>query len=77
MGLYILAIFLHSMQKKWDQGTLWTQKFASIGPRTHLGPSMDPAIALQYTQHGSLYIAYIFAFYAKKNGIKGLWGDKG
>ena len=76
MGLYILAIFLHSMQKKWDQGTLWTQKFASIGPRTHLGPSMNPAMALQYTQHGPLYIGYILHS-MQKNRIKGLWGHKG
>ena len=51
MVLYILAIFLHSMQQKWDQGTLGTQRLTLIGPRTRLGPSMDPAMALQYTQH--------------------------
>ena len=26
MVLYILAIFLHSMEQKWDQGTLGTQR---------------------------------------------------
>ena len=63
-GLYILALFLHSMQQNWDQGTLGTQRSTLIGPRTRLGPSMDPAMALQYTKHGPLYIGYIFAFYA-------------
>ena len=46
MALYILAIFLHSMQKKWVQGTLGTQRLTPIGSRTLLGPSMDPAMAL-------------------------------
>ena len=63
-GPYILAIFLHFMQQKWDQGTLGTQRLTLIGSRTRLGPSMDPAMALQYTQHDPLYIGYIFAFYA-------------
>ena len=31
-------------------------------------PSMDPAMVLQYTQHGPLYIGYIFAFYATNVG---------
>ena len=48
MALYILAIFLHSMQQKWDQGTLGTQRSTLIGSRTRLGPSMDPAMALKY-----------------------------
>ena len=43
MALYIKAIFLYSMQQKWDQGTLGTQRLILIGSRTHLGPSMDPA----------------------------------
>ena len=42
------------MQQKWDQGTLGTQR-----SRTHLGPSMDPAMALQYTKHSPFYIGYI------------------
>ena len=54
------------MQQKWDQGTLATQSSTLIGSRTRLGPSKDPAMALQYTQHGPLYIAYIFAYYATK-----------
>ena len=54
--LAILAIFLHSMQQKWDQGTLGRQRLTLIGSRTRLGPSMDPAMALQYTKHGPLYI---------------------
>ena len=49
MVLYILAIFLHSMQQKWDQGTLETQRSTHIGSRNPLGPSMDPTTALQYT----------------------------
>ena len=68
MVLYILAIFFHSMQQKWDQGTLGTQRSTLIGSRTRLGPSMDPAMALQYTKHGPLYIGYIFAFFATKMG---------
>ena len=72
----ILAIFLHSMQQKWDQGTLGTQRLTLIGPRTRLGPSMDPAMALQYTQYGPLYIGYIFAFYATKKGSMDSGGTK-
>ena len=70
MVLYIWAIFLHSMQQKFDQGTLETQRSTPIGSRTRLGPSMDPAMALKYTQHGPLYIGYIFAFYATKMGSR-------
>ena len=61
MALYILAIFLHSMQQKWDQGNLGTQRTTLIGSRTRLVPLMDPAMALIYIQHGPLYIGYIFA----------------
>ena len=49
MALYTMAIFLHSMQQKWDQGTLGTQRSTPIGSRTRLGPSMDPVMDLQYT----------------------------
>ena len=70
MALYILDIFLHSTQQKWDQGTLGTQRATLIGSRTRLGPSMAPAMALQYTWHGPLYIGYIFAFYATKMGSR-------
>ena len=59
MALYILAIFLHYMRQNWDKGTLVTQRSTLIGSRTCLGPSMDPAMALLYTQHGPLYIGYI------------------
>ena len=58
------------MQQKWDQGTLGTQRYTLIGSRIRLGLSMDPVMALQYTQHGPLYIGYIFAFYATKMGSK-------
>ena len=61
LALYILAIFLHYMQQKWDQGTLGTQRSTLIGSRTHLGPSKDPAMGLQYTKHGPLYIGSIFS----------------
>ena len=54
------------MQQKGDKGTLGTQRTTLIGSRTRLGPSMDPAMVLQYTKHGPLYIGYIFAFYATK-----------
>ena len=70
MALCILVIFLHFMQQKWNQWTLRTQKSTLIGSRTRLGPSMDPAMALQYTKHGPLYIGYIFAFYATKMGSR-------
>ena len=65
------------MQQKWDQGTLGTQSSTLIGYRTHLGPSMDPAMALQYTQHGPLYIGYVFAFYATKLRSRDSGGHKG
>ena len=58
------------MQQKLDQGTLGTQRSTLIGSRTCLGPSMDPAMALQYTKQGPLYIGYIFAFYATKMGSR-------
>ena len=56
MALYILAIFLHSMQQKWDQGTLGKQRSTLIGSRTCLGLSRDPGMALQFIQHCPLYI---------------------
>ena len=58
------------MQQKWDQGTLGRRRLTLIGSRTRLGPSMDPAMAQQYTWHGPLYMGYIFAFYATKMGSK-------
>ena len=58
------------MQRKWDQGALETQRSTLIGSRAHLGPSMDPAMALKYTQNGTSYIGYIFAFYARKMGSR-------
>ena len=66
MALYILAIFSHSMQQQLDQGTLGTQRSTLIGPRTCLGPILNPAMALQYIQHGPSYIGCIFAFYTTK-----------
>ena len=68
--LAILAIFLHSMQQKGDQGTLGRQTLTLIGSRNRLGPSMDPAMALQNTQHGLFYIRYIFAFYVTQMGSR-------
>ena len=61
---------MYSMQQKWDQGTLGTQRSTLIGSRTRLGPSMDPAMDLKYTQHGPSYIGYIFAFYKTKMGSR-------
>ena len=52
MALYILAIFLHSMPQKLDQGTLGTHRLTPIGSRIHLGrPSLGPgpALVLQWT----------------------------
>ena len=49
MALYMLAIFVHSIKQKWDQGTLGTERSTLIGSRTRLGPSMDPAMALKYS----------------------------
>ena len=71
--LYIGYIF-HSMQQKWDQGTLGTQMSTLIGSRTRLGLSLDPAMALQYTQHGPLNFDYISTFYAKNMGSTGSGG---
>ena len=110
MALHILAIFVHSMQQKWAQEILGTQRSFNgpchgptvnltwpflywlyfciicnklwimglwghkrlnlIGFRVHRGPSMDPAIALKYPQHGPLYIGYSFAFYVTKMGSR-------
>ena len=58
------------MQQICDQGTLGTQRSTPIGCKTRLGPSMDPAMALKYTQNGPLYIEYICAFYATKIGSR-------
>ena len=63
------------MQQKWDQVTQGRPMLTPIGSRTRLGPSMDPAMALQYTKHGPLYFGYIFAFYATKKGSRDS-GDK-
>ena len=52
MAIYIIAIFLHSMQQKRDQGTLETQRLIPFGCRTRLGPLMDPAMALRYIKQG-------------------------
>ena len=54
------------MQRKLDQRTLGTQGSTLIGSRACSGPSMDPAMALQYTKHGPLYIGYIFVFCVTK-----------
>ena len=58
------------MQQKWGQGTLEIQRSTLIGSRIPLGPSMDSAMALQYTKHGPLYIGYIFSFYATEMGTR-------
>ena len=58
------------MPQIWDQVTQGRQMLTPIGSRTRLGPSMDPAMALQYTKHGPLYIGYIFVFYATNMGSR-------
>ena len=63
---HIFAFYATKMESK-DSGET---KVDLIGSRTRLGPSMDPAMALQYTQHGPLYIGYICAFYATKMGSR-------
>ena len=47
------------MQQKSDQGALRTQRSTPIGSRTHLGPSMDPAMPYK-TPDMVLYIRAIF-----------------
>ena len=63
---YIFAFYATKMGSK-DSGET---KVDLIGSRTRLGPSMDPAMAPQYTQYGPLYIGYICEFYATKMGSK-------
>ena len=63
---YIFAFYATKMGSR----DSWEAKSTLIGSRTRLGPSMDPAMALQYTQLGSVYIGYIFAFYAKILGSR-------
>ena len=72
----LLAIFSHSMQQKWDQGTLGRQRSTSLGP--------GPAFVLQWTQpwpYNTQTWPFIFWLYfcilCNKNGIKGHWGVKG
>ena len=69
MALYILVIFVHSMQQKWDQGTLGTERPTVIGSKTRLGPSI-------HLSWPFIYWLY-FCILRNKNGIKGLWGHKG
>ena len=58
------------MPQIWDQVTQWRQMLTPIGSRTRFGPARDPAITLQYTKHGPLYIGYIFVFYATNMGSR-------
>ena len=74
-ALYILAIFVHSLQQKWDQGTLATHRSTLIGSRTCLGPSMDPAMALQYTNRAH-HIFGIFLHSMQQKWDKGTLGTK-
>ena len=48
--LPIMAVFLHSKQRKSYQGDIWTQGLALKGSNTSLGPSMDPTGPLKLTQ---------------------------
>ena len=63
---YIFAFYATKMGSK-DSGET---KVDLIGSRTPLRPSMDPTMALQYTQLGPLYIGCIFAFYVTKMGSR-------
>ena len=65
------------MQQKWDQRTLGRQRSTSLGP--------GPALVLQrtlpwpYNTTNPTWPLYQLYFYilCNKNGIKGLWGQKG
>ena len=70
---YVFAFYATKIGSK-DSGET---KVNLIGSRTRLGPSMDPAMALQYTQHGPLHIGYIFAFYATKIASRDSGDTKG
>ena len=69
---YIFAFYATKMGSK-DSGET---KGDLMGSRTRLGPSMDPTMALQYTEHATLYIGYIFAFYETKMGSRDSWDTK-
>ena len=55
--LYILAIFLHSMQQKWDQGTLGTQRSTPLG----LGPGLVLHWTLPWPHNTPDMVLYILA----------------
>ena len=63
------------MQQKWDQGTLGRQRLTLIGSRSRLGPSMDPDMALQYTNM-ALYILAIILHSMQQKGDKGTLGTQ-
>ena len=63
------------MQQKWDQVTQGRQMLTLIGSRTRLGPSMDPAMALQYTKHG-LYTLALFLHSMQQNWDQGTLGTQ-
>ena len=75
-GPLYIGYILHSMQQKWDQGTLGRQRLTLVRSRTRLGPSMDPAMDLNTPNIALLYWLYI-CIPCNKNGIMGLWGHKG
>ena len=54
---FIYWLYFCILCKKWVQGTLGTQRSTLIWSRTHLCPSMDPAMALKYTQHGHFILS--------------------
>ena len=54
-GPYFLAIFLPSMQQKWDQGTLGKQSQPSLG----LGPALDFQGTLPWPYNTSDMALYI------------------
>ena len=72
-GNWLYWLYLCILCNKNGIKGLWGHKGQpplGLGPRTRLGPSMDPVMALQYTRHCPLYIGYILAFYATKKGSR-------
>ena len=72
----ILPLFLHPMQQKWDQGTLWRQKSTVIGSRTRLCPQWTMPWPSIHQTWSIIYWLYL-CILCNKNWIKGLWGQKG
>ena len=70
-----IGYILHSMQQKWDHGTLGTQRSPFIGYRTRLGASMDHDMALN-TPNMALYILAIFLHSMQQKRDQGTLGTQ-